>query len=66
MQDAREDCAVIDARLTRLAARQVRAERLSGLIRQPEQALRHDDRLLRLKSRHNYIIKINKLYGFST
>src|SRR6516162_6761268 len=50
MQDARDDPAVVDARLTWLTARQVRAERLPSLIRQPEQTLRHDDRLLRLKS----------------
>src|SRR6516225_8994653 len=36
MQDARDDRAVVDARLARPAARQVRAERLPGLIRQPE------------------------------
>src|SRR5271165_2361847 len=36
MQDARDDRAVVDARLTRLATRQVWAERLPGLIRQPE------------------------------
>ena len=36
MQDARDDRAVVDARLTRPAAWQVRAERLPGLIRQPE------------------------------
>ncbi len=53
MQDARDDGAVVDARLTRFAARQVWAERPPGLIRQPEQDLRHDDRLLRLKSRAN-------------
>src|SRR5580658_7110301 len=54
MQDARDHRAVVDARLTRLAARQVWAERLPGLIRQPEQALRHDDRLLPLKSAQIY------------
>ena len=36
MQDARDDRAVVDARLTRPAAWQMRAERLPGLIRQPE------------------------------
>src|ERR1700693_3031871 len=36
MQDARDDRAVVDARLTRPAPWQVRAERLPGLIRQPE------------------------------
>src|SRR5271165_6573652 len=41
MQDARDDRAVVDARLTRPAARQVWAERIPGLIRQPEQDLRH-------------------------
>jgi hypothetical protein len=35
MQDARDDRAVVDARLARPAARQARAERLPGLIRQP-------------------------------
>src|ERR1700735_3994487 len=53
MQDARDDRAVVDTRLARPAARQVRAERLPGLIRQPEQALRHDDRPQRLKSGAN-------------
>src|SRR5271166_5894137 len=50
MQDAQDDRAVVDARLARPAARQVRAERLPGPIRQSEQTLRHDDRLQRLKS----------------
>ena len=36
MQDARDDGAVVDARLAWPAARQVRAERLPGLIRQPK------------------------------
>ena len=36
MQDARDDRSVVDARLTRPAARQVWAQRLPGLIRQPE------------------------------
>ena len=36
MQDARDDRAVVDARFARPAARQMRAERLPGLIRQPE------------------------------
>jgi hypothetical protein len=36
MQDARDDPAIVKARLPRLAAWQVRAERLPGLIRQPE------------------------------
>src|SRR5271166_2325301 len=53
MQDARDDRAVVDARLARPAARQVRAEPPPRLIRQPEQAPRHDDRLLRLKSGAN-------------
>jgi hypothetical protein len=53
MQDARDDRAVVEARLTRPAPREVRAERFPGLIRQPEQALRHDDRLQRLKSGAN-------------
>ena len=53
MQDARDDRAVVDARLTRPATREVRAERFPGLIRQPELARRHDDRLQRLKSGAN-------------
>src|ERR1700722_17183525 len=36
MQDARDDRAVVDARLTRPATRQAGAERPPGLIRQPE------------------------------
>src|SRR5271165_3246789 len=35
-RNARDDRAVVDARLTRPAAWQVRAERLPGLIRQPD------------------------------
>ena len=66
MQDARDHRAVVDARLARPAARQARAERLPGLIRQPEQALRHDDRPPATHIKRKYTIKINKLYGFST
>ena len=36
MQDALDDRSVVDPRLARPAARQVRTERLPGLIRQPE------------------------------
>src|SRR5277367_1525681 len=53
MQDARDDRAVVDPRLARPATRQVRAERPPGLIRQPQQTLRHDDRPQRLKSGAN-------------
>src|SRR5271163_3523580 len=53
MQDARDDRAVVDARLARPAARQLPAARLPRLIPPPEQAPRHDDRLLRLKSGAN-------------
>src|ERR1700722_9605571 len=60
MQDARDDRAVVNARLARPAARQVRAKRLPGLIRQPEQALRHDDRPPATQIRRKYTIKINK------
>ena len=66
MQDARDDGTVVDARLTRLATRQVWAKRLLGLIRQPEQDLRHDDRPPATQIRRKYTIKINQLYGFST
>src|SRR3974390_2077967 len=66
MQDARKDGAGRDARLARAAARQMRAERLPGLLRQPKQALRHDDRPPATQIRHKYIIKINKMFGFST
>ena len=53
MQDARDDRAVVNARLAWPATRQVRAERPPALIRQPEPALRHDDRPQRLKSGAN-------------
>jgi hypothetical protein len=51
MQDARDDRAVVDARLARPAPRKARAQRLLGLIRQPEH--RPHDRPQRLKSGAN-------------
>jgi hypothetical protein len=64
MQDARDDRAVVNARLARPAARRVRAERLPGLIRQPEQALFAMTIASSDSNQAQIYNQINKLYEF--
>ena len=66
VQDATDDATIIDARLTRLAARKMRINRGPRFIGQPKKVRHHNLPIRRTQSEGKITKQSNRLYGFPT